>query len=31
MQEEKLAKNKSATPPTAGKQALKKPSLAISK
>jgi hypothetical protein len=31
MQEEKLAKNKSSTPPTAGKQALKKPSLAISK
>jgi hypothetical protein len=31
LQEEKLAKNKISTPPTAGKQALKKPSLAISK
>jgi hypothetical protein len=31
MQEEKLAKNKSYTPPTAGKQTLKKPSSVISK
>jgi hypothetical protein len=31
LQEEKLAKNNSSTAPTAGKQALKKPSLAISK
>jgi hypothetical protein len=31
LQEEKLAKNKSSTPPTAGKQALKKPSSVISK
>jgi hypothetical protein len=31
LQEKKLAKNKSSTPPTAGKQALKKPSSAISK
>jgi hypothetical protein len=31
LQEEKLAKNKSSTPTTTGKQALKKPSSAISK
>jgi hypothetical protein len=31
LQEEKLAKNKSSTPLTAGKQALKKPYSAISK
>jgi hypothetical protein len=31
LQEEKLAKNKSSAPPTADKQALKKPSSAISK
>jgi hypothetical protein len=31
LQEENLAKNKSSTPPIADKQALKKPSSAISK